>query len=424
MLFLLVLLGVALRIYCVLSIDLSPELDFKRYYEVATNLVAGHGMTISGAPYVAQPPLYPLLLGGWYSLLESNVMTGKALNILLSTLGLIFWAWLVVRSRFPAWMQLASLLIISVHPAMVAYVVVLGTETLSVFLCIILLGAGLLQGRARWLLMALICGLAILNRPQLIVVPLLVGTVILLFPRLRTRFWRGASVLIIIPFLVVTPWAIRNFLIFDAFVPVSANSGYVLMVNNNSNNNSGAWMPLSQVPLSDENVMAFEDAAGLGQSFFLGPDEGAKFRKWTPQIDKVAGDIGKRWIVDNPGKFARLAWMRMKSTYDEDSLMMWPFRQGGGLPKVLLQAISLFNFVLAVMSLLACILGLVLRPQDRLLVPWLCASAVMLGIVAGVLVFEGQGRYLMPMLPAQIFLVMCLFCRHKVGESSTADSAL
>ncbi len=349
-------------------------------------------------------------------------MSGKVLNLLLSVFTLLSWAWLVARARFPAWMQVVSLLIIAVHPAMVAYVVVLGTETLSVFLCTSLLAVAMLRSSLRWPLLGFISGFAILNRPQLLVVPMFVGGVILLLPMLRSRFCRGAIMLMIVPLLVVAPWMIRNFLTFDVFVPVSANSGYVLMVNNNENNGSGAWMPLSQVPLSDENLMAFERHAGMGRDFFAGDDEGLKFRMWTPQADKVASDVGKKWIVSNPLDFVELAWMRLKITYDIDSLMMWPFRQDAGLPNALMQITYALDLVLALLSVLGCVVGLLFRPRDRLLLSWLCALAVMFGIIAGVLLFEGQGRYLMPMLPAQVFVIMILFSPREAWTSLNRNS--
>ena len=48
--------------------------------------------------------------------------------------------------------------------------------------------------------------------------------------------------------LVLGPWTLRNAVLFGQFVPVSANSGYVLMVNNNDANAHGGWMPLKDVP--------------------------------------------------------------------------------------------------------------------------------------------------------------------------------
>lgn len=50
------------------------------------------------------------------------------------------------------------LIIFAIHPAIVSYVVVLGTKTLSVFLSVLLLASSLLE-RGRWPLMGAVCGL-------------------------------------------------------------------------------------------------------------------------------------------------------------------------------------------------------------------------------------------------------------------------
>lgn len=400
------LLGVALRIYCAIKLNLSPEFDFKRYYEAALSFADGRGLSLAGAPFIAQPPLYSGLLGVWFHFFGGDVWSAKLLNLAVSGGTLLVWAWLVAKARFPTWAQIASLFILAVHPAIVCYVVVLGTETLSVFLCVLLLAFSLLENRSRWLLLGIVCGLLALNRPQMLIVPLLVSVSAVLAAAAHGKFSRGSLALLGATALVIAPWTARNWATFNAFVPVSANSGYVLMVNNNSSNNSGAWMPLSEAPLGDADIEEFKKVAGLDRTFFRGSDEGAKFRQWSPQADTVAREIGSRWIMEHPKDFMKLAWLRVRLTFDGVSLMMWPFHQAGGAPRALVWVVQCVDLGLLIISGSAFIIGLFVGIEPILRVAWICGIAVVVSTFAGVLIFEGQGRYMLPMVPAQLFIVL------------------
>lgn len=62
-----------------------------------------------------------------------------------------------------------------------------------------------------------------------------------------------------IVFLIVAPWTYRNYKHFNLLIPVSYNGGYVLFINNNSNNQNGAWMRISDIDLSSKTKNKFKE---------------------------------------------------------------------------------------------------------------------------------------------------------------------
>lgn len=396
--------GALLRVVFLVQVPLEPVSDFARYLEVASNLAQGQGMSAAGRPFVSQPPLYPGLLGGWFSLFGVSVASGKVLNLVLATASLVLWAWVCPRSGMrPGW-QMASLAVLAFHPALVSYTALLGTETLSVFLAVVAFALTCLPGRPAWkyMLLGLFLALIALNRPQMLPLPVL-AAVGWALGRNRGGHVR-ASLLMLTTFAVaMTPWTLRNAALFDQAVPVSANSGYVMMVNNNSANQHGGWMPLSALPLSSTELAHFREEAGLSSVYFAGADEDSKILRWTPAADQVARSIAVDWIVSHPGRFLDLALQRMEVSFDPANLMYWPFNGVGGSPRWVNEVTRALNVVLCLLAVIAAF-RLSLRLRQLTLGQLLALGMLALG-GASILVFEGQGRYLIPLVPAMLWLV-------------------
>jgi len=397
-------MGVLVRAGFLVQMPLEPISDFARYLEVASNLARGEGMTAAGLPFISQPPLYPGLLGGWMSLFGVSVASGKAMNLLLATLSLVLWAWLCPRSGMrPAW-QLASLAVLALHPALVSYTGLLGTETLSILLAVIAFALTCVAGRPAWKFVALGFALAMiaLNRPQMLPLPVLV-VVGWALGRKSSGHVRDLLLVLATFAMSMMPWMLRNATLYDQAVPVSANSGYVMMANNNSANQHGGWMPLSALPLSGDELEQFREEAGLAPGYFAGPDEDSKILRWTPAADSVARSIAVDWIVSHPQRFLELALRRVEVSFDPANLMYWPFVGVGVPPRWVAEGTGVLNMGLCLLALTGAI-RLLLRSRQLTLGQLLALGTVLLG-GASILVFEGQGRYLIPLLPAMLWLM-------------------
>lgn len=397
------LAGIAARLLFVQWVPLQPVADFGRYLEVAGNVASGAGFRISDVPYVSQPPLYPGLLGAWFMVTGESVGAGKILNIALWAGTLASWALLGARLQLrPAW-QIASLAMLAFHPALVAYSNVLGTESLSLFLASLGMLLAVASFPGRWLLLGAVLALTALNRPQMLPLPGAVVLALLLREGLCVGTVRRICMVMLGFLLLLGPWTLRNALIFGQFVPVSANSGYVLMVNNNDGNAHGGWMPLKDVPLQADDRARFSHA-GFPRAFFAGESEDWKLRHWTPAADSIGAEIGRRWILEHPARFLELALLRVRGSLDVGSLLHWPFQERGGAPVWVGRLTLALNIALAL-----CTAGALLRMCCYLRrwepVHWLAVASIGLGIFS-ILLFEGQGRYLLPMVPGALFIIV------------------
>lgn len=77
-------------------------------------------------------------------------------------------------------------------------------------------------------LLSLLLTLAFMTRPTFLLVFI---TVFALFA--WKKRYKEALLLLLFPILLVTPWAVRNYQIYDHFIPTSATGGYDLWVGNN-----------------------------------------------------------------------------------------------------------------------------------------------------------------------------------------------
>lgn len=394
--------GMVLRLLFVRAIPLQPVADFARYVEVASSIASGEGFRISGIPYISQPPLYPGILGFWFMLTGVSIEAGKTLNLVLWIGTFSTWIWLGARLQLrPAW-QVASLTVLAFHPALIAYCNVLGTESLSVFLAVLGMAVAVARVPSRPLLLGAVLALTALNRPQMLPLPVFGALALFLRDGNHLATWRWIGAMLLGFALMLGPWVVRNTALFGEVVPVSANSGYVLLVNNNDANVQSGWMPLGSVPLRDEDRVLFAKA-GFSDDFFSAQSEDWKLRHWTPAADAIGAGVARRWIAEHPGRFLKLALLRLSGSFDVGSLMHWPFLERGGSPVWLGKLTAVLNIGVAVWAVIA-LLRMSRRPDDWELVDWLAVATLGLGVIS-ILVFEGQGRYLLPLLPAAVFVI-------------------
>lgn len=159
--------------------------------------------------------------------------------------------------------------------------------------------AALTSGRKRLqyaLLMGLSCGLLLLFRGEAPVIVL--ATLSLLAYVNRSVFKRSLFYIIlsaVVALGVLAPWTIRNYLLFDRFVPISTNGGFNFWRGNNSMTTGSPWTETGGAVWSSDEICAELDP-------YL--DKKADF-------DKIHSDVHTRealkWIKENPGSAALLS---------------------------------------------------------------------------------------------------------------------
>ena len=251
-LLLILALGLVVR-FAVIAVDpgFLPTADTAEYQRITANILGGAGFD-SGAPGDPlwhpkswRTPGYPLFLAAHASLFGparrpvqvTQAFIDAATALLVVVLG---------RRLFPVRIAWLAGLAYALHPLPAIQVAALGTEALAAFLLTAFL---ILTYRAaerptvgRGALAGLVFGLDLLVRPTpqlflpfamaFVLLPTLAGVSALRgSPRARPPLLRRAGAALALAlgcFLVIAPWAVRNYRVHHAFVPLSTLGGVVL----------------------------------------------------------------------------------------------------------------------------------------------------------------------------------------------------
>ncbi len=264
-----------------------PVEDGGDYVRLGASLAHGHGYGISTfapGPTAFRPPLYPFFLALVFKVAGGSITTtcglhasngacrlalihisGHPITIVrlvqavvgtasVGLVGVVGWQ---LRGRRLA---LIAMAIAAVLPSLVLAAEATMSESLFVPLLLGALGAGLQSRRSTrpvfWAGVAgLVCGLALLDRPNAVV---LVLCVLCLVPVvLRRKGWRGLALpaaVVIAALAVVSPWTIRNLEQFHTLIPVTDSTGINLAGTYNQRSAAapgalkGTWRLATAVP--------------------------------------------------------------------------------------------------------------------------------------------------------------------------------
>jgi len=267
--------------------------DEHDYQALAKHLIAGEGyLDEAGAPTAYRPPGYPFFLSVVFRISERPLFA-KLLNALAYALSAGLICLLVGRVNRLGRLFVAPLFVlypIGLYTASTLYPQTLGTLLLLIVISLIL-------GRKTHLrigLAGLCFGALVLVVPAWLLLAPLIGLILFfqtpsqhrigLVDRLKQGLlWQRGLVFGILMLAVLAPWAMRNARVFNAFIPVSTNSGLNLLLGNSENTtaNSGVNVDIRRY---DRQVTELNDA----------------------EKDKKLRGFAMDWISDNRGAAAKL----------------------------------------------------------------------------------------------------------------------
>ena len=235
--FIVLAIAFVVRVVWMLNVNTMPVTDFWWYYQRALGLADGAGYSVSGEATAYWPVGYPAFLALFFKFISPTITFAKLLNLLLvmGSIGISFrLAHRLFRSNAVA---VVSSLLLCFHLNWIAYSGILASEPLFAFLTLwgtwVLLTGG--NDKGRWSVGGFLFALAVLVRPQAALIPLVVlvcaagrdgdATETL---RLRRALW---SVYVMMA-MVLSLWAVRNYVVFRAPVVVSTNMGDNLLIGN------------------------------------------------------------------------------------------------------------------------------------------------------------------------------------------------
>lgn len=212
--------------------------DEQHYNGLAENLLQHHIYGDQERPSAMRPPLYPFLLALIYKItghFGQNFVRG--LQIFLSFFTGLF-LYLLFKQLFDEKTARWGLILFLFYPSLLFFNYLVLTETVFIFLLVLFfyfMSRFLRDGTILFAGIAGLClGLASLTRSITypMAVPLAGLICILLFRQFRLKAVYAAAVFLLAFSTALCPWTIRNYKVFNSFVPVGTMGGLNLYMGN------------------------------------------------------------------------------------------------------------------------------------------------------------------------------------------------
>ena len=305
------LLAGATGVLAIVMAFLQPTMSWggaDAYFARAVNLVQ-HGVYGTGLESSALfPPGYTFLLLPLTWLLEGSRWAFFLTNLTLLVSAALFVRWALLRLGYREGLSNIVSLVIFLSPNRLLSTLLPFSDVpfsllvLGAFLALIVARGS--PGSWGWLVLCgFLAGAAALVRSSglLLLVPLAAG---FLLPGADVpgRRWRNAALVLAVACAVLAPWTVRNYVLFDRFVPVSNNGGLNLAVGNNPSN------PVARNSVVD-SLWAREEAwASVGG------------KEWNEaQRDSFFASLGVHYMREHPLTTLSLGVQRVAFTMAADS---------------------------------------------------------------------------------------------------------
>ena len=280
-----------LGLFWVLLVNTQPVSDFKYYHELAESIADGGQW---GDTYTTVG--YPVFLAFFYKVFGPSLWVAKGLNLFLSVLNNLLVLAILRRSPLSERGRKVSFALFALFPATVFYNSVVATEILFSTLLFTLTWLYFSGVKHKYVFMGILVGLNTLIKPFFIAYFLVIFFAELLSKRKLQVSLGNAALILSVSMLVLVPWLYRNYLLMGEFTWVSNNGGIVLYINNNSQNQTGMWMPAEEV----ENSL-------VKTPEYLAANATEK--------NKMLSKAAKTWIFNHPEEFVMLGLKRLKNTF-------------------------------------------------------------------------------------------------------------
>ena len=237
---LLFLFSFLLRIIWINVSSPIPLSDFADYHRLATNLGEGNGYIDDFGESTSYRPIgFPLFLSLIYRFTgSSNTYPVLIINCFLSALSILFMYYIAVQLIPSKRIAFFAVLLYSLYLDSITYSALLSDTTLFTFFLLLAVYSCYLKTNYAFLIIGISIGLATLIRPFIFPFCIVLSSI---------RY--SKSILFIVLTLIVsasiiTPWTIRNYIVFNQIIPVSTNNGINLLIGNNPSA-TGRYMDVS-----------------------------------------------------------------------------------------------------------------------------------------------------------------------------------
>ncbi len=243
-------IAIAVRVACFLYYQAHSGIGVFEYEEVAVNLINGKGFTfgfLSTAYRAGIAPVFPALCAFIYLLFGHHQALIVLLQIALNTAtcALVFF---IAEKFFDSKCGYLAAMLTALHPGLIIYssTVLHSLSLYSFLLCssFFLLVASLESRGLRYkVLLGLSTGLCVLERATFLPFFILAWFWLLYYSVDKKEAKKVILVSIVSLFLIVTPWVIRNTVIFKQVVFIQTNQWIAFWLGNNPQSSGTAMVP-------------------------------------------------------------------------------------------------------------------------------------------------------------------------------------
>jgi len=265
--------------------------DTALYVALARSIIGGHGYAMLGHQSAFYPPLYPLFLASIFLFAGENLLPVQVAQAFLSAAAIPV-VYYLGRVMFDNWVAFWSAAILAIHPWIIYWSGFVLTDTLFLtILTLAVLSFAFFMKTPTFsnaVVSGVLFGLAALCRPQGLLIFVGGMAVWLILFRHIHRKYRLLLPVTVAFLLVISPWIIRNYLVFDTLVIADTSGGLDLYLGNNpAVSFTFGYSDPSQLPVLPATC---------------GPSE--------PKTDTCFRNLALQYIYQNPISFTQLAARR------------------------------------------------------------------------------------------------------------------
>ena len=229
-------IAIIIRFFLLCTINVKQVSDFQEYHDFAKQIASGEGYMRHGQPTAWFPIGYPLFLSLLYRICGQYELAGQLSNVFLSLVIIIATYYIATKLFSPTTAKLASLLV-AIWPNLLAYTGLLCSDILFSSIFIVMLAILIYVTRKNYIpymLIGLLFGLSTLTRTGFAL--FIIVVLCYLFINRANQAFHLFSIRIVLllltSILVFAPWWIRNYQVFDHFIPLSTNGGFNFWLGN------------------------------------------------------------------------------------------------------------------------------------------------------------------------------------------------
>lgn len=374
--------GIAIRLVAMLGFKHVPESDELAYQSMAHNIINGAGIIDYMGNYAMYNLGYPVMvLTPLFAIFGENLWAVRLFNTCLGGLA-IYLCYAVAKEAGakPTGRLLAAALWAVYLPAGMT-VVYLFKENLMIPLMLGVIWCGLRLLKTPHYYVGLVCGglLGLLaltgNAALVLIVP--IGAALTLAPVTLAKKLQVLAIIVLTAVVVTEPFLLRNKQVLGSFV-LNTNGGFNLYLANN--------------PMATGHFVSIMDTP-----------RGSTWELLRHQGEVLASDTLKQeaiqWIITHPGRFFTLMLKKAGYFWQPSFQHVKP---GLGAIKTTVSVVSGIEYLVIVTAALGSLCFACFRDRKRLIL-WLSISSYM----AVYLVFYVMFRYRDPVLPFVCILAAC-----------------